>query len=290
MVFHYTADQFLQLGLELMDLTVGNVLRSNRNLERFLSIFGTPPEAMVPLWSDLQTAHIAAAHVDCINFKNFMMTFNWLKSYKLLPEMVASFHVCEDTVRTWVWFYVKKIQALKEVKIRWDVIANSPDAIPVSDDGVHCRIGEPRKQPSTKWSSTKYGKKAALTYEIGIAIHHNQVVLINGPYPAPMHDMTMFNSAKGVGSLLLPGQQAVADRAYSGPQVVVRNEFDTPVVKQFKKNVRARHETFNGRIKSFKILAERFRHEVGMHKAVFEACCVIVQYDMETGRPLFRVI
>jgi len=204
--------------------------------------------------------------------------------------MVASFHVCEDTVRTWCWFYVKKIQALKEAKIRWDVIANSPDAIPVSDDGVHCRIGEPRKQPSTKWSSTKYGKKAALTYEIGIAIRHNQVVLINGPYPAAMHDMAMFNSAKGVGPKLLPGQQAVADRAYSGPQVVVRNEFDTPEVKSFKKRVRARHETFNGRIKSFNILKERFRHEVGQHKAVFEACCVIVQYDMETGRPLFRVI
>ena len=135
MVFHFTADQFLQLGLELMGLTVGNVLRSNRNLERFLAIFGTPPEAMVSLWSDLQTTHIVAARVDHIDFKYFMMTFNWLKSYKLLPEMVASFQVCEDTVRTWVWFYVKKIQALKEVKIRWDVIANSPDAIPVSDGG-----------------------------------------------------------------------------------------------------------------------------------------------------------
>ena len=116
------------------------------------------------------------------------------------------------------------------------------------------------------------------------------MVLINGPYPAAMHDMAMFISAKGVGPKLLPGQQAVADRAYSGPQVVVRNKFDTPEVKSFKKRIRAHHETFNGRIKSFNILKERFRHEVGQHKAVFEACCVIVQYDMETGHPLFRVI
>jgi len=289
-LIHLSADEFLQFGLELMDLPTGNPLRSKQNLERFLAIFGTTPEALTAIFDDLQTTPIADARVDGIDFRYFMMTFNWLKSYKLLPEMVSSFHVCEDTVSRWTWFYVKKIQALKEAKIRWDVIANSPDAVPVSDDGVHCRIGEPRKQPSTKWSSQKYGKKAALTYEIGIAIRHNQVVLINGPYPAAMNDMAMFNSANGVGPRLLPGQQAVADRAYSGPQVIIRNEHDLPAVKAFKKRVRARHETFNGRIKNFNILEARFRNEVGKHKAVFEACCVIVQYDMETGRPLFRVI
>jgi len=290
MVLHLTADEFLLLGLELMGFQVPNALRSKHNIERFLSVFGTTPEALSAIFHDLQTTNIAAARVDRINFKYFMMTFNWLKSYKTEPEMAHSFGVCEDTVRTWTWDYVKNIQALIKAKIRWDVIANSPDAIPVSDDGVHCRIGEPRKQPSTKWSSTKYGKKAALTYEIGIAIRHNQVVLVNGPYPAAVHDMTMFNSAGGVGPRLLPGQRAVADRAYSGPQVCVRNEHDFPVVKTFKKSARARHETFNGRIKNFNILDQRFRHEVGKHKAVFEACCVIVQYDMETGRPLFRVI
>lgn len=289
-LIHLSADEFLRFGLELMDLQVGDLLRTKQNIERFLAVFGTTPESLSAIFHDLQTTPIADARVDDINFKYFMMTFNWLKSYKLLPEMVSTFGVCEDTVSRWTWFYVKKIQALKEVKIRWDVIANSPDAIPVSDDGVHCRIGEPRKQPSTKWSSKKCGKKAALTYEIAIAIRHNQVVLINGPYPAAMHDMSMFNSANGVGPRLLPGQQAVADRAYSGPQVVIRNEHDLPHVKAFKKRVRARHETFNGRIKNFNILEARFRNGVGKHKAVFEACCVIVQYDMETGRPLFSVI
>lgn len=103
-----------------------------------------------------------------------------------------------------------------------------------------------------------------------------------------MHDMTMFNSPAGAGAKLPPGKKAVADRLYSGPQVSIRNEFDSKEVKQFKKCVRAHHESFNGRISSFRALSSRFGHGIEKHKAVFEACCVIVQYDMETGRPLMK--
>lgn len=291
MVVHVPPNEMLVLGLALIKKTVRNPAapRSKQNNERFLACFGTTPEAASTLFGDLQTTNIMEARIESICFKYFMMTLNWIKSNKLQPELAGTFEVHEDTVRKWTWFYIKRIQALKEVKIRWDVLNGSPYIVQVSDDGVHCRINEPRKQPSTKWSSKKYGKKAAVTYEIGIAIHHNQVVLINGPHPAAMHDMTMFNSAEGVGARLPPGAKAVADRAYSGDQVCVRNEFDSDEVKQSKKRTRARHETFNGRIKSFHILDERFRLGVQKHKAVFEACCVIVQYDMDTGRPLFRV-
>jgi hypothetical protein len=56
---------------------------------------------------------------------------------------------------------------------------------------------------------------------------------------------------------------------------------------------RARHESFNKRIKQFKVLSECFRHAKGAnfkkHKIVFETICVIVQYEMENGHPLFDV-
>jgi len=287
------ADRFLVLGLELMGFSVRNPqapLVHKKDVDRFLSVFGTTPAAASAIFYDLQTTPIAAARVDKINFKYFMMTLNWHKGYKVESEYTFAFKVCEETVRKWTWIYTKRIQALKEAKIRWDFLHGSPYLIKVSDDGVHCAVNEPQKQPSTKWSLQKHGGKAALTYEIGIAIYQNQVVLINGPHPAAMHDMTMFNSPDGVGTQLLPGEQAVADRLYNGPQVAVRNEFNTAEVRGFKRHVRARHETFNGRIKSFKILDTKFRHGVEKHQACFEACCVIVQYDMETGRPLFQVI
>jgi hypothetical protein len=174
------------------------------------------------------------------------------------------------------WFYTKQIQALKGCKIRHSVLDGAKEVHVLTDDGVHCRLGEPRNQPSTKWSSQTFGGKATLTYEIGIAIHHNQVVLINGPYPAAMHDMKMFNSFDGAGSKLQAGKKAIADRAYRGPQIVKRSEFDSAVVKTFKKRARARHETFNGRIKSFNALDNRFRHGIAKQKSVFEATCVIV--------------
>jgi hypothetical protein len=150
------------------------------------------------------------------------------------------------------------------------VLEGAKEIHPLTDDAVHCRVGEPRNQPSTKWSSQKYGKKAALTYEVGIAIHHNQVVLINGPYPAAMHDMTMFNSPDGAGSKLQAGKKAIADRAYSGPQIAKRNEFDSAEVKMFKKRARARHETFNARIKSFNAL-DNFRSFLCSESASYHA-------------------
>jgi hypothetical protein len=56
-----------------------------------------------------------------------------------------------------------------------------------------------------------------------------------------------------------------------------------------KNRAKARQETFNKRIKIFKILDERFRHSVKKHKAVFEAVCALVQYEMENGHPLFTI-
>lgn len=217
-LLHISADRFLFLGLELMGFRPKEpIARTKQNLARFLGCFGTTPEAASAIFSDLQTTTIEKAVVEGINFKHFMMTLNWLKSYKIEHELAAAFHLHEDTVRKWTWFYTRKIQALKEVKIRWDVLENAPETYLITDDGVHFRVGEPRNQPSTKWSSKKFGKKAALTYEVAIAIRHNQVVLLNGPEPGAAHDMTMFNSDTGAGRKLPAGKMAVTDRLYSGP-------------------------------------------------------------------------
>jgi hypothetical protein len=58
-------------------------------------------------------------------------------------------------------------------------------------------------------------------------------------------------------------------------------------VAKFKSRARARHESFNGRLKFFDILQNTFRHGEARHKIAFEAVCVIVQYQMDNGSPLF---
>ena len=55
----------------------------------------------------------------------------------------------------------------------------------------------------------------------------------------------------------------------------------------------ARQETINMRIKRYKILGERFCHgnqdDHNFHRACFEACCVLVQYEIEGENPLFNI-
>jgi hypothetical protein len=65
----------------------------------------------------------------------------------------------------------------------------------------------------------------------------------------------------------------------------------------FKRRARARHKSFNVRIKRFEILSKKLKgfhdhHGVTVHdghRLVFVAACVVAQYDMENGHPLFDV-
>jgi hypothetical protein len=180
----------------------------------------------------------------------------------------------------------------------WDENVNDDAIFIISVDGVHCRINEPRVQPDAAWYSHKH-HCAGVTYELGIAIRSQNLVWINGPYKSSMHDLRVFrggdaNVVEEEGSLkalMPPGKRIIGDCGYIGePDVIsTRNTLDTPEVKILKMRARARHETFNGRIKNFNILEERFRHNVDKHEVVFVAVCVIIQYELENGHPLFTV-
>jgi hypothetical protein len=173
----------------------------------------------------------------------------------------------------------------------WDGDDNDPGEINiVTVDGTHCKINEPRTQRSTGWYSHK-SNGAGLAYELGIAIHQNKLVWINGPFPAGTHnDLSMYRAENGLKSKMPPGKKCIADRLYRNePTITIRNPLDNADVSEFKNRAQARHETFNKKIKTYKILDQRFRHGVQKHKQVFEAVCVIAQYEMENGHPLFDV-
>ncbi len=52
---------------------------------------------------------------------------------------------------------------------------------------------------------------------------------------------------------------------------------------------RSRHETFNCRLKNWRILKRTYRHDIELHGAVFTACAVITQLCVSNGEPLFEV-
>ena len=91
------------------------------------------------------------------------------------------------------------------------------------------------------------------------------------------------------------GCRAVGDDGYQGEpsKVSTCNQFNSQELNDFENRVRARHETANSRLKAFGVLNQVFRSKgesrMEKHKSVFEACCVIVQYEMDNGNQLFKV-
>jgi hypothetical protein len=205
--------------------------------------------------------------------------------------------VDEDTGRDRTWDFICAIRSLEAEKITWPVGGFNDGTILVfSVDGTHCPIEEPRKNPNANWSSHKF-KGPGLAYELAICVHEPKLVWVNGPFRAGESDSEIFRKLNGLRSKLLPGQMAIGDRGYAGlPDVSTNNPEDDRVTSTFKRRARARHESFNARIKRFAVTSTAFRcyhdhhgetvHD--SHRACFVAVCVIVQYEMENGHPIFE--
>jgi hypothetical protein len=86
------------------------------------------------------------------------------------------------------------------------------------------------------------------------------------------------------------GKLVLGDKGYRGePEIIsTPNSHDPVKPREFISRARARHETFNGCVKKFRCLSERFHHHSDEnHKIVFEAVCVICKYQLETDSSLF---
>jgi hypothetical protein len=175
-------------------------------------------------------------------------------------------------------------------QIEWDnrLRQDNGSISKVSVDGTDFRINQPT--PFWKgWYSHKF-KSAGVCYEVAISIQSGDIVWIHGPFPCgKFPDLTIFQM--GLKQMLQPtGERTKADGGYIGEPLTIElpdeSCFSGPAQKQLKKKVQRSHETVNARFKHFKILNEKFRHEVKKHKAVFNAIAVITQLEIE---PLFQV-
>ncbi|CAB9506198.1 hypothetical protein SEMRO_257_G101010.1 [Seminavis robusta] len=96
------------------------------------------------------------------------------------------------------------------------------------------------------------------------------------------------------------GKKAIGDEGYRGfpNEMSTQNTLDPEEVKEFKTRARQRHEIYNGKLKKFEVLSERFRCKNNPNDSYtvaeklqmcFEAVNVLVQYKMEKGEPLFDI-
>ena len=165
---------------------------------------------------------------------------------------------------------------------------------PLTVDGVACRtfeIKHPDQPKAKEYSCHKFGKKAGLTYELGIAAIGDQLSWIAGPFPGGCPDSKIFKES-GLQQILVDNDaEAIADKGYKGLDgISITTRYDMDFVKEYKRRLRGRHESFNGHIKKFEILNQAFRHKkdrLQKHQTVFEAICIICQYEMENGFAIF---
>jgi hypothetical protein len=136
---------------------------------------------------------------------------------------------------------------------------------------------------------------AGISYELGIAIRQNQLVWINGLFPASWHDITTFQSANepanGLKAKIPDGKRAIGDSGYKGEpdKVAITWEGHSNKVKKYFGRVKSRHKTFNSCLKGFKVLDTVFQHGFHQHKHVFESVCMAIKCDIENGHGLFEV-
>ena len=265
-------------------------------VKQFRQAFGIGAETIVDVFADLQNVDIMGEEmvIRDPSLYDFMMALRWLRVYDKEHNHAGFWDMSENSAREKTWKYVLACQRLVQHKVKW--ICNDPDNLPeemfiASVDGVHCQISEIRTNPSKDICSYK-NKKPGLVYEIAVAVYNDSLVWINGPFPAGMSDLKVFRA--GLKQKIPEGKRLIADQGYVAESRIcsTRNPLDTPSVKELKKRAKARHETFNRRLKAWEILNQRFRctrDPLPKHKAVFKACSVLVQYDVEKSHPLFKV-
>lgn len=126
----------------------------------------------------------------------------------------------------------------------------------VSVDGTDLKIKEPSPF-TTKWYPHKHNGPG-VRYEAGIYIRNGEVVWANGPFLGGSNsDPTIFR--QGMNKFLQEGERVLADRGYLDSLAVAPNS-ERYCYKRFDYCSRARHETFNGGLKSFHVLGGTNRH------------------------------
>jgi hypothetical protein len=291
-----SVNDVLQRGLQYLRIDDEGKLSQNRRVEEFHKHYGSEPLVVANVWYDLTVFHKLSDKQQRRGMHTFMMAAFFLWCYPKNANVLASrFDVSPCYARgERIWVWVEMIAGLKAKVIKWPSELDSAEAqiFAVSVDGTDFKVWE-KKHHTLPKDTTQCSHKmrhGALKYQLVISVHTAQCVGIYGPVRGGVSDKTML-TASGVLQKLKKGKLAIVDGGYKDKRIADKlswpNPHDAPEVHNFKSRARLRHETFNGRIQFFKILCDVFRHPGKKHKVVMEAVCVIVQYQMDNGSPIY---
>lgn len=137
------------------------------------------------------------------------------------------------------------------------------------------------------WFSHKF-RGPGIRYEIGLCIASGRIVWTNGAVPCgAWPDLKL--AKEGFTEMLLPGERAIADKGYRDANYFIypHPDADIDVVRQ--KQIMARHETVNRRLKQFGVLGQRFRHTLQKHPCCFNAVVNLTELMLENGGDLYNL-
>jgi hypothetical protein len=154
-------------------------------------------------------------------------------------------------------------------------------------DGIDFDIQEPTNF-SSRWYSHKF-RGPGLRYEIAVCIKTGKIVAFNGPFECVgWPDLKIFRNKLKWN--LGPCEKVVADRGYRGDdKICIPDDFINNQHKRAMSLARARHETINGRLKTWGILKDDFRHDKNKHHIAFRSVLVVTEIAIDNGCPPFQV-
>ncbi|KAG9404512.1 hypothetical protein AC1031_004720 [Aphanomyces cochlioides] len=250
-------------------------------IRRFREMFGTSPRCCSLAWR-LVGGNRPLGSLPI----HLLWAFLFLKTYATEAQLYAITGADEKTFRKWVWQWIRAIAALDVIHWGNRFVNASPGATMfVSLDGTDFRILEPTPFDA-KWFSHKF-KGAGLRYEIGLCIHTGHIVWAHGGLPCgEWPDLRLARDAYIYA--VNRGEKTLADRGYADPSYFVYPS-DERRDNARQKQIMARHETCNRRLKQFRILGGIFRHRLTLHPTCFHAVVNLTQIMIENGEPLYSV-
>jgi len=305
-----TAAEVMERGLTFMGFSreTQETKLHNRLTEEFHSHYGCLPVDLAQLWYDLQTTELPGVALTekektFKSFTMFMAANFFLWAHTKNASMLASrFGLNKREIHSEsFWKWISKIGALTEDKVVWDErFGDDNYAIFIASmDGVDFDVWE---KPSERYNIDKglmsyKSRHGALRYLIALSLWESKCVFIDGPVKAgTVNDIALFRRELKQRMLELPGKIIIADGGLGSSEndevgmVSIPNQSDPIELHRFKARARQRQESFNGRLKKYKILQDTFRFSWEKHAIVFKAVCVRVSYAMESGSPLFDVL
>jgi DDE superfamily endonuclease len=305
-----TGDEMLLYGLKLLGWEEKQLVRKSKNnrdnlLSLFKSDFGASPAVVAQIFEDLQTTDLPAARISFATMDDaaqLLYALNFLKQYPTEGQRQNKWHLCDKNLRENGWDLLLRLQALKAEKIVWPTDEEIGNNIWIGTvDGTHIKSQEPNHPTlpkDTKAFSYK-NKAAGFSYEIVVSLWKSNIIWINGPFKASVHDNTIFSSPGGLKEkLTAAGLKVIGDSGYGGMDDVVSrlHSIDSPEVSKFKVRARMRQEAVNAKIKTLRCADSAcFRH-MGNYKdgqpkfkICFEAAVVVTQYKMDISEPLFDI-